>query len=184
MRLALIVVASFAAFATAETAGTARQDEAAKEPAAAKPLASGPDSASGTFGDWSILGSTLSKAAERGCEVSTPALLREKASPFARNAGIQAAQDKPARTAALVPANVSGGSPVEIGGDAGRLDASLRLGSRMPAACAADVEFTRELARPPAAPAEASGQLTVVDGAGTTETLQFSLRELDQALDA
>jgi invasion protein IalB len=182
----LPALASALAFAEdqAETKKKSAETPAQSAPAPLLAPAAGPDSTSETFGDWSIVCSRQAGATDRVCEVNTAVLLRGQAAPFARVAVVRSAKDKPARMMALVPVNVSVGSPVKIGGDAGKLDVSLPFRSCVPAACVAEVELTKEQAQLLSAPAKAPAQIAVMDAAGRTATLQFSLRGLDQALDA
>jgi invasion protein IalB len=185
--VAVLLPALASAFAFAEDQAETKK-KSADTPAQSAPApslpAAGPDTTSETFGDWSVVCSRQAGATDRVCEVNTAVRLRDQASPVARIAVLRPAKDKPARMVALVPVNVSVGSPVKIGGNAGKLDVSLPLRSCVPTACLAEVELTKEQAQLLSTPAKAAAQLTVMDAAGRTATLQFSLRGLDQALDA
>jgi invasion protein IalB len=85
---------------------------------------------------------------------------------------------------ALVPGNISVGSPVRIASDGGKLDVSLNYRSCLPGGCLAEAELSKEQIQSFSRPGKTPGQLSPVDSAGKTASLQFSLRGLDQALDA
>lgn len=185
MRFALTIAAFVAAFTATALGRAAEQGDAAKKSAdAAKGASGGPDSTTETFGDWSIVCSAQGGSAERACEVDTSVLLRGQSAPFARIAVVRPSKDKPAQIVALVPVNVSLGSPIRITGESGKLDLDLSFRSCVPGGCLADVELSKDQSQVLAGPAKASGQLILVDASGKTATLPISLRGLDQALGA
>jgi invasion protein IalB len=191
MRLAIVIAtiasavasSAVAASALAQASDQAEKPSEAAKPApaeAVKPTSGGPDSTTETFGDWSIVCSTSAGA----CEVNTMVVLRGQSAPFARIAATRPAKDKKARLMALVPVNVSIASPVKISGESGKAEFSLPLKSCVPAGCLAEAEVSKEQLQAFGAPGKTSGQLSLVDAAGKAATVQFSLRGLDQALEA
>ena len=190
MRTALIATAAVLALLSNAAQAQVRALESApgdlrQKPAEAPKTAStGPDSTTETFGDWSIICAAPSAgASDRTCEVDSTLTVRGQSAPFARIAFTRAAKDKPAHIIALVPVNVSTASGVKIEADPGKSEVNLPFKSCVPAACVAEAELTKDQLQDFRGASKA-GQITLVDAAGKSAALQFSLRGLDQALDA
>ena len=175
-----------AADAKKKPADVPAQDAAKKKPAdasaATPPASSGPDTTTETFGDWSII--CAARAADRSCEVSSAIVLRNQTAPFARIAVLRAAKDKPPRLLALVPVNVTTQAPVGISIHSGKAEISLPLRTCTPGGCLADAELGKDVIQALKTPAKSPGQLTIVDATGKTASVSFSLRGLDDALEA
>lgn len=191
MRTALIATAvlQILVSATVQAQGRALEvvqgEQKQKSAEAPKAAAAGPDSTTETFADWSIVCTApAAGASDRFCEVNTTLTLRGQSAPFARIAVLRPAKDKPARIIALVPVNISTASAVKIESDPGKSEINLPFKSCVPAGCVAEVELSKDQLQALRTPAKAAGQITLVDAAGKTATLQLSLRGLDQALDA
>ena len=190
MRTALIATAAVAVFFSVAVHSPARATESPlgdlkpKPAEAPKTASTGPDSTTETFGDWSIICAAPSAGAgDRTCEVDSTLTVRGQSAPFARIAFTRAAKDKPAHIIALVPVNVSTASGVKIEADPGKSEVNLPFKSCVPAACVAEAELTKDQLQGFRGATKA-GQITLVDAAGKSAALQFSLRGLDQALDA
>ena len=160
--------------------------DAKKKPADASsaPSQSGPDTTTETFGDWSIVCAAKAGGGDKSCEVSSAIVLRNQTAPFARLAILRAPKDKSMRLLALVPVNVTTQSPVKISVDSGKVEISLPIRNCTPGGCLADAELGKELIQTLRAPAKTAGALTIVDAAGKAASVTFSLRGLDDALDA
>jgi len=190
MRTALIATAAFLALLSNAVHAPARAGDSPlgdlrpKPAEAPKPASTGPDSTSETFGDWSIICAAPSAgASDRTCEVDSTLTVRGQSAPFARIAFLRVAKDKPTRIVALVPVNVSTAAGVKIEADPGKSEISLPFKSCVPAACVAEAELSKDQLQGFRGASKA-GQITLVDAAGKSAALQFSLRGLDQALDA
>jgi invasion protein IalB len=183
MRIVAVVAAlTFAVGANAQIRQAAEQGEATKKPPElGAPPAVAPDRTTETFGDWSIVCAAPGGAGERACEVNTSIVLRGQTAPFARVAIVRPAKDKPVQLIALVPVNVATASPVKVGSDAAKGELTLPLRSCVPQGCVARAEATRDQLQ---ALGKTQGQLTLVDASGKSASVQFSLRGLDQALEA
>lgn len=143
-----------------------------------------PDSTTDTFGDWALVcAAPAAGSSERLCEVDTTLTIRGQTAPVAKIAFVRPAKDKPARMIALVPVNVSFGSPVRIDLGAGKAGVTVPFKSCIPAACIAEAELAREQLQGFRSPLQA-GQLIFDDSTGKPVSLQVSFRGLDQALDA
>ena len=81
----------------------------------------------------------------------------------------------------LVPVNVTTTSPVEISADAGKSELNLPFRSCAPGGCVAQTEVTKEQLQ---ALGKTQGQLILVEASGKSASVEFSLRGLDQALEA
>jgi len=197
--IAAAVILTFASTAAAEDRADSKKKGAdaaaqgvteAKKPPAESPAASssspstGPDTTTETFGDWSIICAARPGTTDRSCEVSTAIMLRNQTAPFARVAFLSGAKDKPARLLALVPVNVATQSPVRISIDSGKAEVSLPIRSCTPGGCLADAELGKDVLLALKSPAKSPGQLTVVDATGKAASVTFSLRGLDDALEA
>jgi invasion protein IalB len=168
--------------ANAQERPAADQGEAKKkQPEAGGPAAAAPDRTTETFGDWSIVCAAPGGAGERSCEVDTSIVLRGQSAPFARIAIVRPAKDKPTQLIALVPVNIATASPVKISADADKSELTLPFRSCVPSGCVAETEATKEQLQ---ALGKTQGQLTLVDASGKGASVQFSLRGLDQALEA
>ena len=66
----------------------------------------------------------------------------------------------------------------------GKAEIDLPFKSCVPAGCVAEAELTRDQLQGFRAQSTTTGQITLVDSTGKSAALQFSLRGLDQALDA
>jgi invasion protein IalB len=152
-----------------------------KQPDAAAAQVAAPDRTTETFGDWSIVCGASGGGGERSCEVDTSIVLRGQSAPFAQIAIVRPAKDKPAQLIALVPVNIATTSPVKISADAGASELSLPFRSCMPGGCVAQTEVTKEKLQ---TLGKTQGQLTLVDASGKSASVQFSLRGLDQVLEA
>jgi invasion protein IalB len=174
---ALVVVSA----ASAQERPAAQQGEPKKkQPDAAAAQVAAPDRTMETFGDWSIV-CGASGGGERSCEVDTSIVLRGQSAPFAQITIVRPAKDKPAQLIALVPVNIATTAPVKISADAGTSELSLPFRSCMPGGCVAQTEVTKEKLQ---TLGKTQGQLTLVDASGKSASVQFSLRGLDQALEA
>jgi invasion protein IalB len=182
MRIVAVVAAlTFAVGANAQVRQAAEQGEATKKPPEpAAPPAVAPDLTTETFGDWSIVCAAPGGAGERSCEVNTSIVLRGQTAPFARVAIVRPAKDKPVQLIALVPVNVATASPVKVSSDA-KGELTLPLRSCVPQGCVARAEATKDQLQ---GLGKTQGQLTLVDASGKSASVQFSLRGLDQALEA
>jgi invasion protein IalB len=183
MRILVVMAALLvASVAMAQERPTAEQGEPKKkQPEAPAVPAAGPDRTTETFGDWSLVCAAASGTGERSCEVDTSIVLSGKSAPFARIAISRPAKDKPAQLIALVPVNIATASPVKVSGDAGKGELTLPLRSCVPGGCVAGTEVTKDQLQ---ALGKTEGQLTLVDASGKSASVQFSLRGLDQALEA
>jgi invasion protein IalB len=157
------------------------QGEAKKKPPEAQAApAVAPDRTTETFGDWSIV-CAASNGGERSCEVDTSIVLRGQSAPFARIAVARPAKSRSTQLVALVPVNVTTTSPVEISADAGKSELNLPFRSCAPGGCVAQTEVTKEQLQ---ALGKTQGQLILVEASGKSASVEFSLRGLDQALEA
>jgi invasion protein IalB len=180
--LAVMTALLVASVACAQERPAAEQGEPKKkQPEAPAAPAAGPDRTTETFGDWSVVCGASGGAGERSCEVDTSIVLRGQSEPFARIALVRPAKDKPVQLIALVPVNVATASPVKISADAGKSELTLPFRSCVPGGCVAQTDVTKEQLQ---ALGKTQGQLTLVDASGKSASVQFSLRGLDQALDA
>lgn len=189
MRIVVLVAALVLASAASAQDRPAQQGEPKKseqgeakkkppEPPAAPAVA--PDRTTETFGDWSIV-CAASSGGERSCEVDTSIVLRGQSAPFARIAAARPAKNKPTQFVALVPVNVTTTSPVKISAGAGKIELDLPFRSCAPAGCVAQTEVTKEQLQ---ALGTTQGRLTLVEASGKSASVEFSLRGLDQALEA
>jgi invasion protein IalB len=182
---AILIVFSGAAHAQARPPEPAPGDLKAKPADAPKAAPSGPDSTTESFGDWAMVcAAPAAGASERPCEVNTTLTIRGQSAPFARIAFARPTGDKPARIMALVPVNISNAAGVKIESEPGKGGIDLPFKSCLPAGCLAEAELSKDQLQGFRAPGKTAGQLTLVDAAGKSATLQFSLRGVDQALDA
>jgi invasion protein IalB len=185
MRIAALVAALVLASAASAQQTPAQQGEPKKNeqseakkkpPEALAAPAVAPDRTTETFGDWSIV-----CAAERSCEVDTSIVLRGQSAPFARIAIARPAKNKPTQLVVLVPVNVTTTSPVKISADAGKDELDLPFRSCAPGGCVAQTDVTKEQLR---ALGTTQGRLALVEASGKSASVEFSLRGLDQALEA
>ena len=187
MRFAWVVASvALTSFAAAQERAQERLPGEPKKKASEAPVveSASPDRTTETFGDWSIACGAPSSGGERTCEVETTIVLRGQSAPFARLAVTRPAKDKPARIVALVPVNVSTGSPVAIVVEPGKSEVSLPFKSCVPAACVAEAEISKEQIQALRAAGKPAGELRLVDASGKSASVQVSLRGLNQALDA
>jgi invasion protein IalB len=177
--VATLLVASVA---FAQDRPTAEPGESKKkQPEAPAVPAAGPDRTTETFGDWSVVCAAASGTGERSCEVDTSIVLSGQSAPFARIAISRPAKDKPARLVALVPVNIATAPPLKISADAGKGELTLPFQSCVPGGCVAETDVTKDQLQ---ALGKTQGQLTLVDASRKSASVQFSLRGLDQALEA
>lgn len=149
-----------------------------------KVVTAGPDTTTDTYGDWAVIcAAPPSGSSERSCEVDTTLTIRGQTAPFARIAILRQAKDKPVRIIALVPVNVSIASGIKIESDPGKSEINLLFKSCVPTACVAEAELSKDALQAFRAQTR-DGQLTIIDASGKPAKLQFSLRGLDQALEA
>ena len=167
------------AVATPDTSDAKRKAADSPPPAGSAPT--GPDATTETFGDWSLVCASR-PGADRSCEVSTAVMLPNQTAPFARVAILRGLKDKPNHIVALVPVNVSVQAPVKIAVDTTEI--SLPLRSCVPGGCLADVELGKDLLQTLKTPAKGQAQIILVNAAGKSATVAFSMRGLDAALDA
>jgi invasion protein IalB len=173
------------AYAQAGAVDNPPGDLRAKPADAPKAAPSGPDSTTESFGDWAMVcAAPAAGASERPCEVNTTLTIRGQSAPFARIAFARPTGDKPARIMALVPVNISNAAGVKIESEPGKGGIDLPFKSCIPAGCLAEAELSKDQLQGFRAPGKTAGQLILVDAAGKSATLQFSLRGVDQALDA
>jgi invasion protein IalB len=167
-------------------AGAAFAEDAPKKGAAdaAPAAASGPDATTDTFGDWSVVCTTRPGAVDKTCEVNSTLTLRNQQQPFAKLAVGRPVKDKPTRLMALIPVNILAQAPVKVVIDPGKLEFSLPLRSCIPGGCLAEGELTKDQVQAMRSPMKTQGQLSITDAAGRPVAAQFSLKGLDQALDA
>jgi invasion protein IalB len=182
MRILAVVVALLVASVVSAQERPAEQGEPKKkQPEAAARRAAAPDRTTETFGDWSIVCAASGGAGERSCEIDTSIVLRGQSTPFAGIAVVRPAKDKPVKLIALVPVNIATASPVKISADAGKSELTLSFRSCVTGGCVAETDVTREQLQ---ALGTTQGQLTLIDASGKSVSVQFSLRGLDQALEA
>lgn len=185
---ALILACSLSAAAQTTADGKKKPAESTAQDAKKKPgdpaaPASGPDTTTETFGDWSIV-CMRGGGDNRSCEVSTAIVLRNQSAPFARVAILRAGKDDPVRLAALVPVNVTAQTPLRVAFDGGKAELSLPIRNCTPNGCFAEAELGKDALAALRTPAKSPGQLTVVDASGKAAAVGFSLRGLNDAIDA
>jgi invasion protein IalB len=183
MRVVAVVAGLvLASAASAQERSTAEQGEPKKkQPEVVAAPVVAPDRTTETFGDWSIVCTAPGGGGERSCEVDTSIVLRGQSAPFARIAVMRPAKDKPVQLIAVVPVNIATASPAKISADGGASELSLPFRSCMPGGCVAQTEVTKDKLR---TLGKTQGQLTLVDASGKPASVEFSLRGLDQALEA
>jgi invasion protein IalB len=181
---AFTLLFSIAAYSQAGAVDNPLGDLKPKPADAPKAAPSGPDTTTETFGDWAMVCAAAAGASERPCEVNTTLSIRGQSAPFARIAFARPAGDKPARIMALVPVNVTNAAGVKIESEPGKGGIDLPFKSCVPAGCLAEADLSKDQLQAFRTPGKTTGQLTLTDASGKSATLQFSLRGVDQALDA
>jgi invasion protein IalB len=180
--LAILVTLMIASAASAQERPTVEQGKPKKkQPESAAPLVAAPDRTTETFGDWSVVCAASGGADERLCEVDTSIVLRGQSAPFARIAVLRPAKDQALQLIAVVPADIATASPAKISTGAGQNELTLPFRSCVPSGCVAGTEVSKEQLQ---ALGKTQGQLTLVDAAGKSASVQFSLRGFDRALEA
>jgi invasion protein IalB len=180
--LVVLAMLMIAAVASAQERPAAEQSKPKKkQPEASAPLTAAPDRTTETFGEWSVVCAASGAAGERPCEVDTSIVLRGQSAPFARIAVLRPAKDQALQLIAVVPVDIATASPAKISAGAGQNELILPFRSCVPSGCVAGTEVSKEQLQ---ALEKTQGQLTLVDAAGKSASVQFSLRGFDRALDA
>ncbi|KRD95869.1 hypothetical protein ASE63_12710 [Bosea sp. Root381] len=180
--LALAALALTCNAALSQPAGAPRQNAQAAPAAPAVPA--GPSQTTASFGDWTLRCQRLvADKPERACEVAQTFQVQGQSAPLAQFAIGRTGKGEPLRATAVVPANVSFPSNVQVAmeNDGALLDLSWRR--CMPGGCIADVVVKDEQFKSWRAATE-RGRLGFTDATGRAINLPLSFNGLGQALDA
>jgi invasion protein IalB len=157
------------------------QAEAAPKPAEAPQGAAGKTK---MFGDWAMICGAVPGSSDEICEVDVTLKPENEAPPVAKVAFVRSSKDGPARLVAIIAANLTLQSGVEIARDAGKPGVTLTFKSCLNEACLADATLTTDQLQSFRSKSLAPGRLTIKDASGQPLSLPLPFRGLDEALEA
>lgn len=159
-----------------------RQNAQAAPAAPAVPAA--PSQTTASFGDWVLrCQRVVADKPERACEVAQTFQVQGQSAPLAQFAIGRTGKGEPMRATAVVPANVSFPSNVEVAMDKGASPLDLDWRRCVPGGCIADTAVKDEQFKAWRSATE-RGRLSFTDASGREINLPLSFHGLGQALDA
>jgi len=180
--LALATLTLSCQMALSQPSGAPRQN--AQAAPAASAVSSAPSQTTASFGDWTLRCQRVAAdKPERVCEVAQTIQVQGQAAPLAQFAIGRAGKGEPMRATAVVPANVSFASNVQVAMEKESTPFELSWRRCMPGGCFADGIAKDEQLKGWRSATE-RGRLSFTDATGRAINLPLSFHGLGPALDA